>query len=326
MARIVVTGPIPDEAAEALRAPGHEVVVGTGAAPGTDGRADLLALVGGADAVLTMVADRVDQEFLDAAGEQLQVVANVAVGYNNIDVADCAQRGVVVTNTPDVLTDATADTAIALILDVTRRFGEGERLIRSGRPWAWGLFGMLGTGIAGATLGIIGPGAIGTATARRATAFGMEIAYAGRSPMEPAAESELGARRLDQEELLRVADVVSLHVPSSPQTRHLIGAAELASMKDTAFLINTARGPIVDEAALVQALIDGQIAGAGLDVFEREPTVHPGLLELDNVALYPHMGSATIQTRLAMVDLASRNALAVLAGEEPLTPVRASGA
>lgn len=326
MARIVVTGPIPDEAAEALRAPSHEVVVGTGAAPGTDGRADLLALVGGADAVLTMVADRVDQEFLDAAGEQLQVVANVAVGYNNIDVADCAQRGVVVTNTPDVLTDATADTAIALILDVTRRFGEGERLIRSGRPWAWGLFGMLGTGIAGATLGIIGPGAIGTATARRATAFGMEIAYAGRSPMEPAAESELGARRLDQEELLRVADVVSLHVPSSPQTRHLIGAAELASMKDTAFLINTARGPIVDEAALVQALIDGQIAGAGLDVFEREPTVHPGLLELDNVALYPHMGSATIQTRLAMVDLASRNALAVLAGEEPLTPVRASGA
>jgi glyoxylate reductase len=178
---------------------------------------------------------------------------------------------------------------------------------------------MLGTGIAGATLGIIGPGAIGTATARRATAFGMEIAYAGRSPMEPAAESELGARRLDQEELLRVADVVSLHLPSSPQTRHLIGAAELASMKD-------ARGPIVDEAALVQALIDGQIAGAGLDVFEREPTVHPGLLELDNVALYPHMGSATIQTRLAMVDLASRNALAVLAGEEPLTPVRASGA
>jgi glyoxylate reductase len=273
-----------------------------------------------------MVADRVDQEFLDAAGEQLQVVANVAVGYNNIDVAACAQRGVVVTNTPDVLTDATADTAIALILDVTRRFGEGERLIRSGRPWAWGLFGMLGTGIAGATLGIIGPGAIGTATARRATAFGMEIAYAGRSPMEPAAESELGARRLDQEELLRVADVVSLHLPSSPQTRHLIGAAELASMKDTAFLINTARGPIVDEAALVQALIDGQIAGAGLDVFEREPTVHPGLLELDNVALYPHMGSATIQTRLAMVDLASRNALAVLAGEEPLTPVRASGA
>jgi glyoxylate reductase len=136
----------------------------------------------------------------------------------------------------------------------------------------------------------------------------------------------LGARRLDQEELLRVADVVSLHLPSSPQTRHLIGAAELASMKDTAFLINTARGPIVDEAALVQALIDGQIAGAGLDVFEREPTVHPGLLELDNVALYPHMGSATIQTRLAMVDLASRNALAVLAGEEPLTPVRASGA
>jgi glyoxylate reductase len=245
----------------------------------------------------------------------------VAVGYNNIDVPACRERGVLATNTPGVLTEATADIAMALVLMSTRRLAEGERLIRSGEPWQWGMFMMLGTGIQGAQLGLVGMGQIGAALARRARAFGMTIAYTNRSDADPALVAELGAVRLPLDELLATSDVVSLHCPYSPETHHLIGAAQFETMRPTAFLVNTARGPVVDEAALVAALEAGKIAGAGLDVFENEPTVHPGLVSRDDVVLVPHLGSATVQTRTAMARLAARNALAVLAGDPPVTPI-----
>jgi glyoxylate reductase len=283
---------------------------------------ELHAAVAGADAALTLLHDRVDAAFLDAAGPQLRCVANVAVGYDNIDVAAASERGVIVTNTPGVLTDATADLALALILAVTRRVCEGDRLVRAGGSWSWDMFFMLGASLQRKTLGVVGLGQIGTATARRARAFGMEIAYAGRHRADEGLEAELGgARFLPLDELLAEADVVSIHVPLSLDTRHLIDAGRLAKMRSSAYLVNTARGPIVDEAALAAALRAGEIAGAALDVFEHEPEVHPDLIGLDNVVLLPHLGSATVETRTAMAELAARNALAVLAGDAPPTPV-----
>jgi glyoxylate reductase len=319
MSKIVVTGRIPEVAVEMLRAE-HEVDAWSAAE--SIGRDELLSRVVGADALVTLLTERVDAELLDAAGPQLQAVANVAVGYDNIEVPACLERGVTATNTPGVLTEATADTTFALILMATRRTGEGERVIRSGQPWKWGMFYLLGTGLQGKTLGIVGMGAIGVATARRSRAFGMNVIYQSLFELSPEVAAELGARRVELDELLATADVVSLHCPYTPETHHLIGAAQFAAMRETAYLVNTARGPIVDEAALVDALRDGQIAGAGLDVYEREPLVEPGLLELDNVALLPHRGSATIETRTAMATLASANALAVLRGEHPPTPIQ----
>ena len=317
--KVVVTGRIPEVAVEQLRAV-HEVDAWSSAE--SIGRDELLSRVAGADALLTLLTERVDAELLDAAGPQLKVVANVAVGYDNVDVSACRERGIIATNTPGVLTEATADIAFALILMATRRTGEGERVIRSAQPWKWGMFYLLGMGLQGKTLGVVGMGGIGQATARRARAFGMDVIYQSRSELAPEIATELGARRVELDELLSTSDVVSLHCPYSPATHHLIGAEQFAAMKETAYLVNTARGPIVDEAALVDALRDGQIAGAGLDVYEREPLVHAGLRELDNVALLPHLGSATIETRTAMATLAADNALAVLAGEQPPTPIR----
>jgi glyoxylate reductase len=284
-------------------------------------RADLLELVGGAEAVLTLLHDRVDEELLEAAGPQLRCVANVAVGYDNADVAAAERRGVVVTNTPGVLDDATADLTMALILAATRRLAEGDRLVRSGEPWSWGMGFMLGSSLQGKRLGIVGLGGIGTRVAERARAFGMEIAYRSRHPAP--AEAALEAERLSLADLLAGSDVVSLHCPLTPETHHLIGTEELAAMKSSAVLVNAARGPIVDEAALAAALAEGQIAAAGLDVFEREPEVEPGLRQLDNVVLTPHLGSATVETRTAMAELAARNAISVLRGQGPLTPVTA---
>lgn len=284
-------------------------------------RADLLALVGGAEALLTLLHDRVDEELLEAAGPQLRCVANVAVGYDNVDVAAATRRGVVVTNTPGVLDDATADLTMALILAATRRLAEGDRLVRSGEPWNWGMGFMLGSSLQGKRLGIVGLGGIGKWVAQRARAFGMEIAYHQRNSAAPEVEVALGAERLPLEQLLASADVVSLHCPLTPETRHLIGAAELAAMKPSAVLVNAARGPIVDEQALARALASGEIAAAGLDVYEHEPEVEPALLGLENVVLSPHLGSATVETRTAMAELAARNAISVLRGEGPLTPV-----
>ncbi len=317
--RVVVTRRIPESAVALLRERAdvwvspHDRPLDT---------AELHAAVSGADVAVTLLHDSVDDAFLDAAGPRLRGVANVAVGYDNVDVAACARRGVVVTNTPGVLTEATADLAIGLVLAVTRRLGEGERLLRARQPWSWHMFFLLGSGLQGKTLGVVGLGGIGRATARRARAFGMRIAYTARRRADGAVEEELGgARHVELDALLAEADVVSLHCPLTPQTRHLIDAAALERMRPSAHLVNTARGPIVDEAALVEALRDGAIAGAALDVFEREPEVHPGLLELDNAVIVPHLGSATVETRTAMAELAARNALAIGRGEPPLTPV-----
>jgi glyoxylate reductase len=318
--RIAVTGRIPEPGMELLHEMGEVVAWDSLDVPSV---AQVHEMVRGADAVLTLLTTKVDDAFLDAAGPQLKVVANVAVGYNNIDVAACARRGVVCTNTPGVLTEATADIAMALVLMATRRLGEGERVIRSGTPWQWGMFYMLGSGIQGRRLGIVGMGDIGQALARRAKAFGMAIAYSNRKPVAPHIEQELGAAFMSLDELLSTSDVVSINCPYSPATHHLIGASQLQAMKPTAFLVNTARGPIVDEAALVDALRAGAIAGAGLDVFEQEPTVHPGLLELENAVLVPHLGSATVETRAAMARLAAHNAVNVLSGVEPPTPIPA---
>lgn len=319
MSRVLVTGRVPESALERLRAE-HDVDAWTGAE--AIDRRELLRRAAGADAILSLLTERVDEELLDAAGPGLRVVANAAVGYDNVDVPACRDRGVCATNTPGVLTDATADLAFSLILMSTRRLGEGERIIRSGRPWKWGMMFLLGTGLQGKTLGVVGMGGIGQATSRRARAFGMDVVYQSRSELDPRVAEELGARRLSLEELLAASDVVSLHCPYGPETRHLIGPEQLAAMRPTAHLVNTARGPVVDEAALVEALRDGQIAGAGLDVYEDEPAVHPGLPELENAVLLPHLGSATEETRGAMADLAAENVLAVLRGREPITPIR----
>jgi len=316
--KIVVTRRIPEPAVEILREAGDVWV-------SPDDRplevSELHDAISGADVVVTLLHDKVDDAFLDAAGDRLRAVCNVAVGFDNIDVPAATKRGVLVTNTPAVLTEATADLAMTLILAVTRRIGEGERLIRSREPWSWHMFMLLGTGLQGKTLGVVGMGAIGQSLARRAKAFGMDIVYSDARQAPAEVEQELGARRVELDELLRTADVVSIHAPLMDETRHLINADTLGLMKESAYLVNSARGPIIDEAALVDALKAGKIAGAGLDVYENEPETHPGLVELDNVVLLPHLGSATIETRTAMGVLAAENAVLALRGERPKTPV-----
>ncbi|HEY4608009.1 MAG TPA: D-glycerate dehydrogenase, partial [Ilumatobacteraceae bacterium] len=258
--RIVVAGRIPDAGLDVLRPHGnvwgwkHDEPIEIN---------ELYERIAHADAVLTLLTTKIDRSFLDAAGPQLKVVSNVAVGYNNIDVAECRARGVIATNTPGVLTDATADIAMALILMATRRLGEGERIVRSREPWQWGMFMLLGSGIQGRRLGIVGMGAIGQALARRARAFGMSVSYSNRSAVSPEIEAELDAERLSLDDLLGTSDVVSINCPYSADTHHLIGPEQFELMRSSAFLVNTARGPIVDEAALVHALKTGEIAGAG---------------------------------------------------------------
>lgn len=312
MSKVVVTGKIPAGGLARLKAD-HDVLAWE--SEEAISRAELLEMVAGADAIVSLLTEKIDAELLVAAGPQLKSVSNVAVGYNNIDVPACEERGVLVTNTPGVLTEATADIAMALILMSTRRLGEGERVIRAQQPWQWGMSYMLGMGLQGRQLGIVGMGQIGIATARRAKAFGMEIAYTRRSPLDSDVAKDLGAKFMSMDELIESSDVLSLHCPYSPATHHLISENQLARMKPSAFLINTARGPIVDEQALVDALKAGKIAGVGLDVYEHEPIVNPGLLELDNAVLIPHLGSATVETRAAMADIAATNALAILAGK-----------
>ncbi len=251
-------------------------------------RAELLSHAAGKDGLILMLTDRVDDQLLDAAGPQLRVVANYAVGVDNVDLDACRRRAVTVTNTPDVLTETTAELTISLILALLRRIAEGDRLIRRGERWIWAPFHMLGRGLGGLTLGLVGHGRIAQAVERLAVAHGMRIVHSSRT----------GGIPLD--ELLTTADVVSLHLPLTAETRHLIDAGALARMKPGAVLVNTSRGPIVDEDALVAALTGGRIAGAALDVFEHEPEVHPGLVGLENVVLVPHLGSATHETREAM--------------------------
>jgi glyoxylate reductase len=277
---------------------------GAGAIP----HEELVARVAGKQGLISLLTDRIDRVVIDA-GRDLKVIANIAVGFNNIDLAAARERGIVVTNTPDVLTESSADFTWALILGITRRLSEGERLVRRGEWKGWALDFMLGTDLRGKQLGIIGFGRIGRAVAARADAFGMRVVHNGRT----------GGMPLDR--LLSTSDVVSLHVPLTPETTHLIDQPALARMKRSAYLINTSRGQVVDEAALAWALRERLISGAALDVYEREPVVHQDLLKLENVLLAPHLASATVETRTAMADLAVRNTLAVLNGETPPTPV-----
>jgi glyoxylate reductase len=279
---------------------------------------ELREQVVGREAVLCLLTDRIDASVLEAA-RGCRVFSNMAVGYNNIDVAAATKLGILVTNTPGVLTDCTADLAWTLILGVSRRAAEGDREMRAGRFPGWGPMYMLGGDVTGRTLGLVGPGRIAAAVAERARGFRMPLLHTGRRP-NPELEA-LGSRPVSLDVLLAGSDFVSLHVPLTPETRHLIGAKELARMKPTAYLINTARGPVVDEKALVYALRDGTIAGAGLDVYEDEPRMAEGLAECSNTMLLPHLGSATTTIRAAMSRIAADNLVAVLQNRRPAHPV-----
>jgi glyoxylate reductase len=283
-------------------------------------RADLLRFVRGATAIVTWVSERVDDELLEAAGPQLKAVCNFAVGVDNIDLRACARRGVLVTNTPNAVTEGTADLAWALILAVARNLLPADRFARSPRYASVGPLGpteFLGADLTGRTLLIVGAGRIGFATAMRSLGWGMRVLYTARSRHWDFELAPLTARRVPLDEGLREADVVSIHTPLTPETRHLINAARIALMKPTAILVNTARGPIVDEAALAAALRERRIYGAGLDVFEHEPKIHPDLLPLDNVVLTPHIGSAAARFRVMMTEMVLENVRAVLAGTRP---------
>ncbi|MFQ5501154.1 MAG: 2-hydroxyacid dehydrogenase [Phycisphaerae bacterium] len=271
------------------------------------------------DALICQVTDSIDRSVLRAAAPRCKVVATCAVGFDNIDRATAHELGIIITNTPDVLTEATADLTWALLLATARRLGEAERLVRAGAWRGWGMMDFLGMDINGKTLGLIGAGRIGTAVAKRAAGFNMRLLYAAREPKTPI--ESCGATRVALPELLAESDFISPHVPLNEETHHLIDETAFDRMKRTAILINTARGPIVDPVALIEALRDGRIAAAGLDVYDKEPAIPAELLEMDNVVLLPHIGSATIHTRKQMANRAAANVIAVLRGEQPLNAV-----
>jgi glyoxylate reductase len=308
---VLVTRKLPSSVLAKLHAvAGVDLYTGDAAIPADQ----LRARIADKDAIVALLTDAIDRSVIDAA-PKLKAIANVAVGFNNIDVAYATSRGIVVTNTPDVLTESVADFTWSLILAITRRLAEGERLVRRGEWKGWALDLLLGTELRGKQLGLVGVGRIGRAVAARAPAFGMKVAYTSRREIEGIGE----AMSLDR--LLLTSDIVSLHVPLTTETRHLIDKRALTRMKRSAYLINTARGPVVDEEALAWALQQHLLAGAALDVYEHEPTVHPELMRLENVLLVPHLASGTTETRTAMADLAVENVLAVLEGRPPLTPV-----
>src|SRR5262249_24872331 len=315
-----------------------------GAEQGALDREALIAGVCDANGLVCLLTDTVDREVINA-GTRLRVIANVAVGYNNIDIMTARERGIYVTNTPDVLTEATANLTWALILAVTRRIVEADAFTRAGKFTGWDFDMLLGSGITGKTLGVVGYGRIGRAVARRATGFGMQVVYCGRddiafrddphhnsimlarqvgtSPLSQSARLDgLAARRLSFNQLLETADIITLHIPLAAATSHLINAQAFARMKSGAYLINTSRGQVVDEAALVEALRQRRIAGAGLDVYEHEPAISAPLMEMSNVVLLPHIGSATLETRTALAMLAVENAIDVLSGRAPRSEVR----
>jgi glyoxylate reductase len=315
--RVLISNVLPSEARQIIPA---DVEVEYNDTDQAWPKAELIRRLRGKDGLVCHIISAIDDEVLGAS-PGLKVVSNVAVGYNNIDVAAATRRGVVVTNTPDVLTETTADFAWALLMAAARRVVEADRYARSDqwKVWRWDL--LWGADIHGKTLGLVGFGRIGRAVARRGLGFGMRVLYHDTVRADAATERELNATATDLESLLRESDFVSLHTLLSPQTRHLINERTLRLMKPTAILINAARGPVVDEAALVKALSERWIAGAGLDVFEEEPRIDPGLLPLTNVTLAPHIASASHETRIAMATLAIRNCLAVLEGKPAITPV-----
>ena len=308
---ILVTYKLPSSAIEPLAAVGDVEVYRDGVLS----KEELVKRVRGKQALVVAALDKIDKDVIDA-GSDLKIVSNVAVGYNNLDVPYARSKNIVLTNTPDVLTEATANMAITLILAVTRRIVEGDRVVRRGEWRGFALDFMIGSDVRARQLGIIGLGRIGLAVAEKARHFGMKIAY-----HNPSARSVAGYESMSFDQLLATSDVISLHVPLSPQTRHLIDRTALSRMKRSAYLINTSRGPVVDEDALAWALREGIIKGAGLDVYEEEPKIHAGLLAQENVVLVPHMASATAETRAAMYDLVARNVVNVLKGEAPITPI-----
>ena len=311
--KALVTMNLPKEIIAMLKAE-HEIVVNTNDRPMP--REDILANVADKDGLLCTVGDRIDDDLLEKA-PNLRILANYGVGYDNVDLAAATARGIWVSNTPGVLTDATADLTFGLILAVARRIVEGQAMVRAGEWKFWAPSFFLGSQVSGKTLGIIGLGQIGKAVARRASGFDMRILYHNRSRIDEKEERELNVTYADLKTLLSQADFVSLHVTLTEKTRHLIGAPELDYMKPTAYLINASRGPVVDEEALVEALRAKRIAGAGLDVYEKEPALTPGLSDLGNVVLAPHIGSATLETRTAMARLAAENLLDGLKGVPP---------
>jgi len=317
MPKVFITRHIPEGATavliQALGAESVSVWEGAEVIP----REILLERVRGVDAILSILTERVDAELLEAAGPQLRIVANMAVGYDNVDLGACTQRGIPVSNTPGVLTETTADLAFALILAAARRVGEAERFVRAGNWHSWSPTLLMGSDVYGKTLGILGMGRIGKAVARRACGFGMPIIYHNRTRLTTEEELKLNAQYVGFETLLGQSDILSLHCPLTPDTRHIMNGAAFSKMKPGAVFVNTTRGPVVDEAALVAALKNGTLSAAGLDVFEEEPKIHPGLLECENAVLLPHLGSATLETRTKMGTIAAVNILARLAGGPP---------
>ena len=320
MARIYVTCRVFDDEIARLRAAGHDVRMRNEEGPIS--RDELLRSVGDADALICLLSDNIDAQVM-AAGPNLRIIANLGVGYDNIDVCSARKRGIVVTNTPGALTETTADFTFALLLSAARRIVEGDEYVRAGKFLGWELMQPhLGIDVFGKTLGIVGMGRIGTAVARRGhLGFGMPVIYHNRYRNE-SAEHKLGARLVPFDELLTESDFICVHTPPTSETRHLFDKEAFQCMKSNAILVNVARGPVVDEAALVWALESGEIVGAGIDVYENEPKVHPGLLKLrERVVLAPHLGSATVKTRRALARIAVDNVFAVLAGDAPLTPI-----
>ena len=312
---VLVTRLLPEEPMAYIRSRADvDLYDGEGAMP----RDQLLERVKGKVGAITLLTDKVDGEFLDS-NPDLVIVANYAVGFDNIDVAACTERGVMASNTPDVLTDTTADTAFALLMAAARRVAEGDRFLRARTPWIWDPLMMVGQDVHHKTLGIVGFGRIGQAVARRGLGFGMSVAYHDVYRPPANVEQELNASYRDFDDLLAESDFISIHVALTPETRHLFGAEQFRKMKPTAVLVNTSRGPVIDEAALAEALAAGELFAAGLDVFEKEPEVHQGLLERPNAVEIPHLGSATVDTRDAMGMLAAENLFAALEGRRPPT-------
>ncbi len=314
---VLITRKIPDAGIKLLREKGYRLIINDRDRPLS--RDELKTMIRDCDGVITLLSDTIDKEIIDAA-PNLKVIANYAVGYNNIDINYATRRSIRVTNTPDVLTPATADLAWALLMAVSKRIVEADAYVRAGKFKGWAPELFLGHEVTGKTLGIIGAGRIGQAVGRRAKGFEMTLLYHSRSP-KPNFEAETGARRVSLDELLASSDFVSLHCPLTEETHHLLNEQRLKSMKKGSILINTARGPVVDETALVQALKHGPLAGAGLDVYEHEPQVHPELLKMKNVVLLPHIGSATTETRNEMARMVARNIIAVLEQGKPVNPV-----
>jgi len=283
-------------------------------------RQELISMAKGSEALLSQLTDTVDAALLDALPD-VKIISNYAVGYNNIDVKAATERGVIVTNTPGVLTDTTADLAFTLMLACARRIPESDRYARDGKFKGWAPLLLLGREVTGSTLGIIGMGRIGSTLAKRAKGFDMKIIYHDMVRAKPEVEEETGARFVDMDTLLRESDFISIHVPLLPETKHMIGAAEFSKMKKTAILVNTSRGPVIDERALIEALSQKKIFSAGLDVFENEPEIPEELMKLDNCVIVPHIGSATIETREKMAELAAKNIILASRGEMPVSVV-----